>query len=59
MRQGPIKDNTMLPVGRLGIVPLASCASLGQKVNDWIVGWRKERTPAQAAPCGPDGYMRE
>ena len=59
MRQGPIKDNTMLPVGRLGIVPLASCASLGQKVNDWIVGWRKERTPAQAAPFGPDGYMRD
>lgn len=59
MRQGPIKDNTMLPVGRLGIVPLASCASLGQKVNDWIVGWRKERIPAQAAPFGPDGYMRD
>lgn len=59
MRQGPIKDLAALPVGRLGIVPLESCASLGQRVNDWIVEWRKERTPAQAAPFGPDGYKRD
>ena len=59
MRQGPIKDLAALPVGRLGIVPLESCASLGQRVNDWIVEWRKERTPAQAPPFGPDGYQRD
>ena len=59
MRQGPIKDLAALPVGRLGIVPLESCASLGQRVNDWIVEWSKERTPAQAPPFGPDGYQRD
>lgn len=32
-----------LPVGRLGIIPLESCATLGKKVNDYLVSWRKER----------------
>lgn len=32
-----------LPVGRLGIIPLKSCEKLGNKVNDYIVNWRKDR----------------
>lgn len=32
-----------LPVGRLGIIPLESCSTLGKKVNDYLVSWRKER----------------
>ena len=31
-----------LPVGRLGIIPLKSCEKLGNKVNDYIVNWRKD-----------------
>lgn len=32
-----------LPVGRLGIIPMANCSPLGKKVNDYLVSWRKER----------------
>ncbi len=59
MRQGPIKDLSTLPVGRLGILPLASCAAMGEKVNDWIVEWRKERIPEQSAAFELDGYNRD
>ena len=29
-----------LPVGRLGIIPLAGCVTLGQKVDNYLVQWR-------------------
>ena len=32
-----------IPVGPLGLIPLQSCAELGAKVNNWLIGWRKER----------------
>lgn len=32
-----------LPVGRLGIIPLESCTTLGKKVDDYLVSWRKKR----------------
>jgi len=31
-----------IPVGSLGIIPLPSCRTLGQKVNDYLVQWRRE-----------------
>ena len=37
------KDFSTLPVGRLGLIPLQSCNTLGSKVNDWLVKWRAER----------------
>ena len=37
------KELTTLPVGRLGLIPLDSCRPLGEKVNEWLVKWRKER----------------
>ena len=30
-----------IPVGELGIIALESCSELGQRVNDYIVSWRK------------------
>lgn len=33
-----------IPAGDLGIIALKSCETLGQKVNDHIVQWRKERS---------------
>ena len=32
-----------IPVGQLGILPLESSYSLGQKVDRYLVKWRKER----------------
>ena len=31
-----------IPVGSLGIIPLPSCKEMGQKVNDYLVQWRRE-----------------
>lgn len=59
MRQGSIKELSALPVGRLGIMPLESCAALGGKVNDWIVQWRKERNMAQDSVFAFEDYERD
>ena len=32
-----------IPVGPLGIIPLASCKDLGAKVNQYLVTWRRDR----------------
>ena len=32
-----------LPVGKLGIIPLESSTTLGEKIDNYIVRWRKER----------------
>ena len=42
------EELTTLPVGRLGLVPLESCRSLGQKVDEWLVKWRKEREHSES-----------
>lgn len=36
-----------IPVGELGIIALKSCETLGQKINDYIVQWRREREHEQ------------
>lgn len=33
-----------VPFGPLGIIALDSCKEMGQRVNDYIVNWRKEKT---------------
>lgn len=43
MNQDSEKYYESLPVGRLGIIPLESCTTLGKKVDDYLVSWRKER----------------
>lgn len=39
-RTKPTLEN--IPVGALGIIPLMGCEEMGQRVNDYIVKWRKE-----------------
>jgi ribose-phosphate pyrophosphokinase len=46
------------PVGRLGIIPLKSCASLGKKVDDYLISWRKERVQDGNKNATVDGYSR-
>ena len=36
-----------LPIGRLGIIPLTSCLSLGKKVDNYLVEWRTGRRSAE------------
>ena len=37
-----------LPIGRLGIIPLTSCLSLGKKVDNYLVEWRTGRRSAES-----------
>jgi ribose-phosphate pyrophosphokinase len=48
-----------IPVGTLGIVALESSKSLGQKVNDYIVEWRKQRTGDHTSTMAFSGYERD
>lgn len=48
-----------LPFGRLGIVPLQSCAKLGEKVDRYLVEWRKEREHEGKSTLAFDGYERD
>ncbi len=59
MPQLNTKDLATLPVGRLGLIPLESCSELGQKVNDWLVQWRKERVHSYIDPFAFEGYQRD
>ncbi|MDC7290578.1 ribose-phosphate pyrophosphokinase [Blautia schinkii] len=59
MAQVTTKDLATLPVGRLGLIPLESCRSLGDKVNDWLVQWRKERTHQHIDSFAFEGYQRD
>ena len=59
MRQSNMKDVETLPVGRLAIIPLESCASLGSKVNHWISQWRHERDSEHKSTIAFEGYERD
>ncbi len=48
-----------IPVGTLGIISLESSKSLGQKVNDYIVGWRKARENEHTSTIAFAGYQRD
>ena len=48
-----------IPVGPLGLIPLKSCATLGAKVNDWLVEWRKERESEHKTTIAFAGYQRD
>ena len=46
-----------IPVGPLGLIPLKSCSTLGAKVNDWLVEWRKERESEHKSTIAFAGYQ--
>lgn len=48
-----------IPVGTLGMIALESSKSLGAKVNDYIVDWRKERKNEHKATIAFAGYQRD
>ena len=47
-----------LPVGRLGIIPLKSCTTIGNKVNDYLVQWRRDRESDHKTSSAVEGYER-
>ena len=48
-----------IPVGKLCIIPLASCKELGEKVNNYLVEWRNERENEHHANIVFEGYQRD
>lgn len=48
-----------IPVGSLGIVAMESCASLGKKVNGYIVSWRNKRDNEHTSTIAFSGYQRD
>ena len=48
-----------IPVGPLGVIPLQSCAELGEKVNRHLVEWRRERQSEHKSTIAFTGYQRD
>ena len=48
-----------MPTGTLGILALESSRDMGQRVNDYIVGWRRERAKKHTAASSFAGYSRD
>ncbi|HIZ79044.1 MAG TPA: ribose-phosphate pyrophosphokinase [Candidatus Lachnoclostridium stercorigallinarum] len=48
-----------IPVGPLGLIPLKSCAELGEKVNRHLVEWRRERQSEHKSTIAFTGYQRD
>lgn len=53
------KDLGTLPVGRLGLIALESSQELGNRVDEWLVKWRKDRTCLQLDSFAFEGYQRD
>lgn len=59
MLQRSERELETIPVGVLGMIPLASCTELGNKVNDYLVKWRKESTNEHKGTLAFAGYQRD
>ncbi len=59
MAKNSVKDMKTIPYGRLGLIPLESCKSLGQMVDDWLVTWRNAREYPDNDTFAFEGYRRD
>ena len=48
-----------IPVGPLGLIPLKSCTDLGNKVDRYLVDWRRERESEHKSTIAFTGYQRD
>ena len=59
MAQRSTTELSTVPVGRLGLIPTDSCRPLGEKVDEWLVKWRNERTHPEIDSFSFEGYQRD
>lgn len=48
-----------IPLGALGLIPVEGCEELGQKVNNYLVKWRKESAIEHKDDVAFSGYEKE
>lgn len=48
-----------IPVGPLGLVPLKSCREIGEKVDQYLIDWRRERESEHKSTIAFYGYQRD
>ncbi|MEY8337609.1 ribose-phosphate pyrophosphokinase [Lachnospiraceae bacterium 62-35] len=48
-----------IPVGPLALIPLKSCAELGERVNQHLIAWRRERESEHKSTIAFAGYQRD
>ena len=53
-----VRNLETIPVGSLGLIPLESCRSLGEKVDQYLVKWRTERESEHKDSLAFAGYQR-
>ena len=54
-----VRNLETIPVGSLGLIPLESCRSLGEKVDQYLVKWRTERESEHKDSLAFAGYQRD
>ena len=59
MMQRSLRTIDTIPVGPLGIIPLASCAELGEKVDNYLVNWRHANTSEHKSSIIFSGYEKD
>ena len=52
------RDLESIPVGTLGLIPLAGCAAMGEKVDAYLTQWRAERESEHKNSLAFAGYQR-
>ena len=58
MLREDIQINTV-PVGELGIIPLASCTEMGRRVDSYLSSWRKHRQSDYKDSLALAGYKQD
>ncbi len=53
------EEFTTIPVGKLGIIALPGCESVAQKIDSYLVKWRKERESEHKDTLQFAGYERD
>lgn len=48
-----------VPVGSLGVIPLAGCEAMGDKINDFLVQWRKDTDMIGKSDSAYVGYNKD
>ena len=59
VKKQEVRNLETIPVGSLGLIPLESCRSLGEKVDQYLVKWRTERESEHKDSLAFAGYQRD